>query len=152
MDENVFITDQDRAANVANAAHVNASISPVNESPHTIPPFGAAFGHTVLGPAEPLTEADKQANGAKVLGDMEAGIAAKLLKMSDEFGAEFTRLHTTYIDMPDEIKAHTMYKALGERIANVEALLNTLMHTAASFPPPAEPLVGTPSHVPHGSL
>jgi hypothetical protein len=85
-------------------------------------------------------------NGAKVLGDMETGIRDKLMKMSDEFGAEFTKLHSAYIDMPDEIKAHVMYKPLGERISSIEALLNTLVHTAASFPMPIEP------PVPHGSL
>lgn len=89
-----------------------------------------------------------QEHGAKVLGDMEAGIRLKLVTMSDEFGVEFTKLHTAYVDIPDEIKAHTMYKELGEKIASVEALFNTLMHTAASFPMP----VVKDEHVPHGSL
>jgi hypothetical protein len=140
MDENVYIGPEP----------VNASISPVNSSP----PF-----HTVAQPATAMTPAEKeaavQANGAKVLGDMETGIRDKLMKMSNDFGAEFIRLHTTYIDMPDEIKAHTMYKALGERIANVEALLNTLMHTAASFPasfPAPVDAVAASAHVPHGAL
>jgi len=72
--------------------------------------------------------------GANVLGDMEAGIRDKLVKLSDEFGAEFTRLHTAYIDMPDEVKAHPLYKPLGVKISSVEALLITLVHTAESFP------------------
>jgi hypothetical protein len=126
MDENVHIAPD--PANVANAAHVNASMP-------------APAGNIVTRDgAQPVDAAD-------LLGDMEAGIRDKLMKMSDEFGADFTRLHTTWIDMPDEIKAHPMYKSLGERISSVEALLNTLIHTAASFPMPVEA-----PHVPHGAL
>jgi hypothetical protein len=77
-----------------------------------------------------------QEHGAKVLGDMEAGIRDRLVKMSEEFGGEYAKLHAAYIDMPDEVKAHTMYKPLGDRISTVEALVNTLWHTAASFPAP----------------
>jgi hypothetical protein len=87
-----------------------------------------------------------QEHGAKVLGDMEAGIRNRLVKMSEEFGGEYAKLHTSYTEQPDEVKAHTMYKPLGDRISTVEALVNTLWHTAASFPVPVDP------PVPHGSL
>jgi hypothetical protein len=74
----------------------------------------------------------------KILGGMEAAIRDKLLKISGEFNVEYINAHTAYLDMPAEIKAHPMYKQLGMRLDAVEALLNTLNHTAASFPAPAE--------------
>lgn len=77
-------------------------------------------------------------NGAKVLGDMEAVIRGKLMDLCATLGEDYFRLHTAYIDMPDEIKANAMYKPLGDKISSVEALLNTLMHTAASFPMPVD--------------
>lgn len=89
-------------------------------------------------------EADKviadQEHGAKVLGDMEASIRNKLVSMSDEFAKDFIELHTAFNDMPDEVKGHTLYKPLAEKISSVEALINTLIHTAASFPEPVVPV------------
>jgi hypothetical protein len=102
-------------------------------------------------------------SGAKLLGDMESAIRNKLLDMSYEFGGEFSKAMAAYIDMPDELKAHPMYKQLGQRLDAVEALLNTLNHTAATFPVPVDEPNGTTvgtgasgptpaPHVPHGAL
>lgn len=85
-------------------------------------------------------------DGVKLLGDIETGIRDRLMAMTFELEGEFAVLKSAFLDMPDEIKALPMYKTLGERIASVEALLNTLESTAGSFPMPIDPPVS------HGSL
>jgi hypothetical protein len=141
MDENVHLSDT-RPEDTHQPATQPPTPSTVSVQPSPPPPTTVLNG--MESPPVPPMDA---AAGAKVLGDMEAGIRDKLVHMSDEFGIEFLKLHSAYIDMPNEIKAHVMYKPMGEKIATVEALLNTLMNTAASFPAPSED-----EHVSHGSL
>lgn len=73
-------------------------------------------------------------DGEKLLGDIESGIRDRLMALAFEFDGEFAVLKASFVDMPDEIKELPMYKTLGEGIASVEALLNTLETTARAFP------------------
>lgn len=116
-----------------------------NETPSPFDP-SPGIGTPGASPIPAGNELAAQVHGDAVLGHMQNAIRDKLMSLADDLGGEFHTLFTTYMAMPDEMKAHTLYRPLGDRIASVEALLNTLIHTAASFPPPWH------DHVPHGAL
>lgn len=102
------------------------------------------------GPTESMPEADaakkaaeEEASAAKDIADMEAGIRDRLTKLAETEAAAFADLHKAYMEMGVHVHAHPQYKWLGDKIATVEALLNTLMTTAAAFP--AAPTEVTPT-------
>jgi hypothetical protein len=72
---------------------------------------------------------------------MEAAIRARLMQLSVQLGGELAAIVSEYADMPDYVKSSPFYRTLGERISSVEALFNTLVSTAASFPEPAKETV-----------
>jgi hypothetical protein len=84
-------------------------------------------------------ELEAHERGDKMLGYMETAIREHLIKMKEGAAIELDKMRAAYMEMPDDVKAHVLYKPLGDKLSSVEALLITLGTVIGSFPPPVAP-------------